>query len=119
MSESGAGSDLSLAEFLSSRARRSSDGRLALDVACGFVVALAAAVWQGPGWRLITAAALCFLGYGAWGIADRELLERVGATPRSLTFLRVVRLASAIVGIVAAVTLMLMGMAIALGTIKS
>jgi hypothetical protein len=119
MPESSAGSDLSLAQFLSSRARRSSDGRLALDVACGFVVALAAVIWHGPGWRLITPAALCFLGYGAWGIADRELLERIGAGPRSLTLLRVARLAAAIVGIVAAVTLVLTGMAVALGTIQS
>lgn len=119
MSESGTGPDLSLAEFLSTRARRSSDGRLALDVACGFVVALAAAVWHGPGWRLLTPAALCFLGYGAWGIADRELLERIGAPPRSLTLLRTARLAAAIVGIAAAVTLVLTGMAVALGTIIS
>ncbi len=119
MNQSRAESQPSLTEFLSSRARHSSDARLALDVACGFVIALAAAVWQGPGWRLITPAALCFFGYGAWGIADRELLESIDASPRSLTLLRAARLVAAVVGIVAAITLVLMGMAVALGTIIS
>ena len=119
MSESRVESEVSLTEFLSARARHSSDARLALDVAGGFVIAVAAALWHGPGWRLITPAAACFLAYGAWGIADRELLERIGATPRSLTLLRAARLAAAIVGIVAAVSLVLIGMAVALGTIIS
>jgi hypothetical protein len=119
MSESRAESDLSLTEFLSSRARHSSDARLALDVAGGFVVAVAAALWHGPGWRLITPAAVCFLAYGAWGIADRELLEGVAAAPRRLTLLRVARIVAAIAGIVAAIALVLIGMAVALGTIIS
>ena len=119
MSQSRANAEPSLTEFLSTRARRASDGRLALDVACGLVVALAAAIWQGPGWRLITPAAVCFLAYGAWGIADRELLERIGATPRRLTVLRAARLAAAITGIVAAIALVLIAMAVALGRIIS
>jgi hypothetical protein len=119
MNRSRAGSEPSLTEFLASRARHSSDARLALDVACGLVVALAAAVWQGPGWRLITSAALCFLAYGAWGIADRELLERLGMSPRGVTLLRVARLAAAVIGIGAAIALVLIAMAVALGRVIS
>jgi hypothetical protein len=119
MNESRAEPEVSLTEFLSARARRSSDARLALDVGVGFVLGVAAAVWHGPGWRLITPAATCFLAYGAWGIADRELLERVGATPRTRSLLRAARLVAGIVGVVAAVALVLIGMAVALGTIIS
>ena len=119
MSESRADSELSLTEFLASRARHSSDTRLALDVAGGFVVALGAAIWQGPGWRLMTEAAACFLAYGAWGIADRELIERTAATLRIKTLLRAARLAAVIAGTVAAATFILIGMAVALGRIIS
>jgi len=105
----------SLPEFLSSRARRASDARLAFDVAGGFVIAVGAALWQGPGWLLLTSGAACFLAYGAWGITDRELTERTGTSQRGLALLRAVRVAATVVGGVAAVTLILGGLYIALG----
>lgn len=119
MTESRAESDLSLSEFLSSRARHASDARLALDVACGFVVAVAAALWHGPGWHLITPAAVCFLAYGAWGIADRELLERPDASVRIRVLLQWARRVAVVIGLGAAITLVLTGMAVALGSVKS
>jgi hypothetical protein len=119
MTEPRAESDLSLTEFLSSRARHASDARLALDVACGFIVAVGAAVWHGRGWYLATSAATCFLAYGVWGIADRELLERAGASPRGRSLLDAVRVASVIVGIIAAIALVLLVMAVALGRLIS
>lgn len=111
--------EVSLKEFLSSRARHSSDTRLALDVAGGFVVALAATVWHGPGWRLITPAALCFLAYGVWGIVDRELLERPSASAQTRVLLKVARVSAIVVGISAAAALVLVGMAVGLGRLIS
>ena len=109
----------SLREFLSSRARRSSDTRLALDAGGGFVIALAATVWHGPGWRLIAPAALCFLAYGIWGIVDRELLERSTAATSTRVLLRIARGSAIVVGVSAAIALVLVGLAVGLGTIIS
>jgi hypothetical protein len=111
--------ELSLMEFLSSRARHASDARLALDAAGGFIVALSATVWHGPGWRLIALAAICFLAYGVWGIVDRELHERPTASGRMRLVLEVARGSAIVVGISAAVALVLVGMAVGLGTIIS
>lgn len=116
MTETRTESDLSLPEFLSARARHASDTRLAMDVACGFIVAVLAAAWHGPGWHLITSAAACFLGYGAWGITDRELTERTGTSGRGVAVLRAARIAAAIVGVVAAVALCFGGLYVVLGS---
>jgi hypothetical protein len=111
--------DASLSDFLVTRARRSSDARLALDVAAGFVVAIAGAFWGGPFRVVITSAAGCFLAYGAWGIVDRELLERRGSEGRGVRALRLARVVAAIVGTLAAVMLLVSGLAVALGPVKS
>jgi hypothetical protein len=112
-------SDVSLPEFLAARARRSSDARLALDVAAGFTVALAAALWRGPVWILVASAAGCFLAYGAWGIVDRELLERSSSDGPGIRALRVGRAIAAIVGALAAVMVLVSGLAVAIGPVKS
>jgi hypothetical protein len=119
MTEARADSDLSLPQFLSARARRASDARLALDVACGLVVALVAALWRGPAWHIIASGAVCFVAYGAWGIADRELRERAAISPDRHTALRAGRTAAAGVGAIAGVSLVLTALFFLLGTIKS
>ena len=111
--------DSSLSDFLATRARGSTDTRLAIDVAGGLVVAIIAAVWRGPGWHLIASASLCFLGYGAWGIADRELNERAAAGESRLSVLRAARIAATVLGVIAALALVLGGLFVLLGTIKS
>lgn len=119
MAETRSDSDLSLPEFLSDRARHASDARLALDVACGFVVAAVALVWRGPAWYVIASAAVCFLAYGAWGISDRELTERAGLSAAGLPGLRVARLSAAVVGVAAGVVFIVSALFFLLGTIKS
>jgi hypothetical protein len=119
MNESHTESEPGLSEFLVARARRSSDARLALDVAAGFIVALAAVLWRGPVWILVASAAGCFLAYGAWGIVDRELLERGSSDSRGVRALRAARVSAAIVGALAAVMVLISGLAVAIGPVKS
>jgi hypothetical protein len=111
--------ELSLPEFLSDRARHSSDARLAADAGIGFVVAIAAVLWRGPAWHLITSAAICFLAYGAWGIADRELLERSATPSAGFPWLRLTRLVTATAGFAAALALIVGTLFVALGRIIS
>src|SRR5690348_14236466 len=102
-------SDLNLREFLTTRARTASDLRLALDAALGLLAAIVALLWRPGGWKLVTSAALCFVAFGAWGIADRELQEREqtsGDSRVSLRLLRVARVVAATLGAAAAIALL-------------
>ncbi|AHG92763.1 hypothetical protein J421_5228 (plasmid) [Gemmatirosa kalamazoonensis] len=98
--------DATLPELLAARARRASDLRLALDVGVGVLVAAAALFWRPTAWVLLLSAALCFVAFGLWGIADR-------AGNRTL------RAAAATLGVVAALALGAGVVAIGLGTIIS
>jgi hypothetical protein len=113
-------SDVGLAEFLSTRARNASDSRLALDAALGLTAAVAALIWRPRGWALASSAALCFLAFGVWGIADRELRERSmeeGAHAGVvLGALRSTRAIAAILGGLAAGALIIELLGLALGT---
>jgi hypothetical protein len=109
--------EISLTAFLARRARTSSDARLIIDPVIRFAVAVAALLAQGPVWYLFTSAGICFLSFGAWGIADRELAERDGLiVGRLLTGARV---ASAIIGFIAAGALVIGALGVAIGTVKS
>jgi hypothetical protein len=105
----------SLAELLTSRARRASDLRLALDVAVGIVAVGVAAIWRPAGWLMLAAAGLCVGAFGAWGITDRELRERAEGTTVARS-LRVARRLAVALGTLAAVALLLTLCALALGT---
>ena len=109
--------EISLTAFLARRARTSSDARLIIDAVVGFVVAIAALLAQGPIWHLFTSAGICFLSFGAWGIADRELGERDGAMVVRL--LAAARIASAVIGFIAAAALVVGALGVAIGTVKS
>lgn len=69
--------DATLPEWLAAHARAVSARRLALDLAGGGLVALAAALWRPPGWPALLGAGLCFTAFGAWAVAER----RLAATP--------------------------------------
>jgi hypothetical protein len=109
----------SLPEFLAARARHASDTRLAIDVAAGLIIAVVAVLWRGTAWVVIASAAGCFLAYGAWGIADRELGEREPNGLSASKSLRVCRAVAAFSGAIAAVTLLISGLAVAFGSVKS
>jgi hypothetical protein len=112
--------DANLPELLAARARHASDTRLTLDAALGTIVAVGAVFWRGPGWYFIASLAGCFLAFGFWGIADRELGEiGNGESRRSIRLLRIARLVAAVVGAIAAVSTMLMALALALGRMIS
>src|SRR5436305_2240764 len=108
-----------LIDFLTARARSASDARLALGVGIGVAIAVIALLWRVPGWHLIVSASLCFMGFGGWGIADRELRERIGAGSSSiggLGALRLTRVMSAILGGLAGAALLISLLGLALGT---
>jgi hypothetical protein len=107
-----------LLEFLVMRARASSDARLAIDAVAGFTVGTSAALWRGPGWKALAAAGLCFLCFGVWGIADRELRDRPEAS-RTTQWLGVLRIVAGVLGLGGMIAFVLFAMAIALGTIIS
>ena len=98
--------DSTLGEIVSGWARSSSNRRLAIYAGAGTVIATAAYLLQPPGWFVIACIATCAASYGAWGIADRELIERplprTGAVTRLLQVSRVV---TAIIAIAAVLIL--------------
>jgi hypothetical protein len=119
MDEAPQQADLDLREFLTARARGASDLRLALDTGLGFVVVVIALLWRPGGWKLLASAALCFVAFGGWGIADRELRERElssGHSENAVRLLRVTRFFAVILGGAAAVALLVGVLGLALGT---
>jgi hypothetical protein len=94
--------ELTLSALLAARARAASDGRLALDAGGGLIAASLALAVRPPAWPLLVAAATCFLGYGAWGIADRALHERA-SDAQGIRLLRALRAAAAVLGVLGVV----------------
>ena len=108
-----------LGEFLASRARRASDSLLAGHAITAVLAAVGIAAWRGPLWDVRLSIAMCFLAFGIWGIADRDLQHHPTA-PRSLLFgIRTVRVVAAALGFAAVAYLMLALMGRALGRIIS
>lgn len=106
-----------LPAILAARARAASDGRLALDVALGVIAAIGIALWQPPAWAFLLGAAIFLAMFGLWGIADREITERVNASNNRLVgALRVVQLVTIVGGIVAATIACFAVLSVALGT---
>jgi hypothetical protein len=110
--------EISLTAFLARRARTSTDARLILDAVIGFVVATAALLAQGPIWYMFTSAGICFLSFGTWGIADREL-ESFQGRLLIVRLLKVARIASAVTGFIAAAALFTGALGIAIGRVIS
>jgi hypothetical protein len=110
--------DISLADFLARRARSASDARLIGDSVIGFVVAIAALLAQGPAWHLFSSAGICFLSFGVWGIADRELDEG-GPDSKLARWLIGARVVSAVVGFVAFAFLAIGALGVAIGRVIS
>ena len=110
--------EISLTDLLARRARTSSDARLIIDAVVGFVVAIASLLAQGPAWYLFTSAGICFLSFGAWGIADRELAERESPV-WTVRLLAAAKVFSAVIGFIAAAALLMGALGIAIGSIIS
>ena len=110
--------EISLPAFLARRARTSTDARLIVDAVIGFIVATASLLAQGPVWYLFTSAGICFLSFGVWGIADRELGERAPGS-KGTRVLAASRVASAIIGFASAAVLFIRALGVAIGTVIS
>jgi len=117
MVDSASRNDASLLDVLAARARGASDGRLVLDVIGGLVVGIVFVLWRPTAWLIPFGISLCFLCFGVWGIADRELGERAGKAGESLNAaLRVARRVAGFVGGAAAIFTVLVALGAALGT---
>ena len=109
--------DASLSEYLAARARSSSDGRLVVDVMAGACAAIAVAAWRPTGWLCLIGAAACFVAFGAWGIADRELGERTETSREGMRIVLVIARALALgLGVLAAALALFAALALTLGT---
>ena len=90
----------SLGELLAARARRATDGRLALDVAVGLLTLAGAIAWRPPGWLAITCVALGLFAFGTWGITDRERAEHAVGS-RAAQACRLVQAGAVLLGAIA------------------
>lgn len=106
--------DVTLVTLLAARARRASDGRLALNAGGGLIAGALALALRPPVWPLVVAAGSCFVAYGAWGITDRALHERAD-NARRVGPLRVLRAATVVAGILSVLAVGGLVMAAALG----
>lgn len=109
----------SLSEFLLGRARSSSDSRLVADAVGGIVLVLTFGSWRVPGWYALVAVGVCFLGYGVWAIADREILDAGQASRARRLALSIVSLVAAATGVAGGIFLIMLVLARALGRIMS
>ena len=107
--------DPTLPALLARRARRASDGRLALDVAGGLIAGALVLVMRPPAWPVMLSAAACLLAFGVWGISDRAVRESAVAT-RRVQVLRALRAGAVALGIFGALGLAATVMALMLGT---
>ena len=85
---------------LAARARRTSDGVLAIDAAIGCAYLAALLAWH-PSWWQFVVAPVAIGAFGLWGIVDRELAA--ARTPALRRVLLVTRAASAAIGTLAVV----------------
>lgn len=108
-----------LGEFLAARARSASEIRLVGDAAFSVLAAIGIGVWRGPLWDVRIAIALCFLAFGLWGVADRDLARRTDARRRDVIVPRVTRVLAAILGFGAAAYLMMSLLGRAIGKVIS
>jgi hypothetical protein len=110
--------DPNIFQVLAARARRASDGRLALDASVGVVAAASLPFVRPLLWGLV----LPFVvvgAYGLWGIADRELSAETLAPDRPVSSKRDVlvflRRLAVVLGTAAAVVGAALFMVMALG----
>ena len=109
--------DASLFEFLAHRARSAPVRRLAIDVAGGIAVAVAA-FWAKPTAQfLIGSLAACLFSYGAWGLVDRVRSRvTISGSPRMAGLADALAALCVVLGVLAAVGVLLAIWAAALGT---
>jgi hypothetical protein len=109
--------DASLFEFLAHRARAAPVRRLAIDAAGGIAVA-SGAFWGNPTAQfLIGSLAACLFSYGAWGLVDRARSRvAISGFPRIAGLADALGALCLILGVLAAVGVLLAIWAAALGT---
>jgi hypothetical protein len=111
--------EASLTEFLVERARAASDTRLLIDAIGGLLVAVTFGIWQIPAWYLLSALGACFLFYGVWAVARRELDDLPAEAPRQRVIPRAIAIIGAVGGFGALAFLMLAVLAKLIGRVIS
>ena len=108
-----------LLQFLASRARHASEGRLVADVGVGILAIVAVLYWHPWAWLPLLSAGSGLAAFGAWGILDREIGERMDASSVASRLLRVARSVVGAVGWLAFVVFILSAISLGLGEWKS
>ena len=88
----------SLAEILRRSVRAAPDVELVLALAVGSAACATMFAVRPWGWRTLASAGVALAAIGAWGMLDREVVERA-ASGRSADSLRALRALRALVGI--------------------
>lgn len=109
----------SLLDLLNARARASSDSRLAANAIGGMALVLTFSIWRIPAWYALVAIGACFLAYGIWAIANRELVEARTASRAGKAALRTLAFIAATCGVGAGIFLLMVVLARTLGRIIS
>jgi hypothetical protein len=107
-----------LPEFLATRARKTSNARLGIDLVAASLTAAAIGVWRGPAWEIRLSIAAGLFAFAIWAIAQREL-EQGAESPEALLTLRGVRVIAAVLGVAAVAFFMMALLGRALGRIIS
>ena len=105
-----------LFHVLATRARAMTDGQLVLVVLVGLATTLGVAVARPPAWPLLGSVAFGAAAFGAWGIADRELVARDAAREPAARTLLVVRTICLALGACAGAVAIFSLLGVALGT---
>ena len=108
-----------LGDILADLARRASDSFLAGHAIAATLAVTGIAVWRGPLWDVRLCVAACFMAFGIWGIADRDLRGDQRLSRGMVLFLRSTRVISAICGFGALAYLMMSLLGRTLGRIIS
>jgi hypothetical protein len=104
-----------LLQFLRSRARHASEGRLVVDVGVGILAIVAVLYWRPWAWLPLLSAGSGLAAFGAWGILDREIGELADAAGVASRLLRVGRAVAGAVGWLAFAMFILSAISLGLG----
>ncbi len=112
--------DATLAELLSVRARRASPRRLTINIIAGLIAAGALYWFRPKGWAILFATAICFVAYGCWGFADRQVPRSLLVVPQGMhTLWRIARGVAGLIGVLAFATALVVFLGFALGRMQS
>ena len=109
--------DASLGAILHDRALSSTQTRLLLDIGIGAAFAVASWWFHPKIWIVLVSTGLCFVCYGVWALAERELVSQIENMSQFTEYaLSAVRVIAALAGLASALVMAFSLIAKMLGT---